>query len=53
MEFSKGSNRSQAQNIFPRFCYYHEVQCPSGAYRLEFFGSRMDEQGYKVKWDIL
>lgn len=45
----KGSNGSQVQTIFPRLCYYHEVQCPSGVYRLEFFESRMDEQGYKVK----
>ena len=45
----KESNGSQAQTIFPRFGYYHEVQCPSGVYRLEFFGSHMDEQGYKVK----
>ena len=35
--------------VFPQFCYYHEVTCPSGVYRLEFFGSRMDEQGYPVK----
>jgi hypothetical protein len=36
------------QVIFPQLCYYHEVTCPSGTYRLEFFGPRMDEQGYKV-----
>jgi hypothetical protein len=36
------------QIIFPQLCYYHEVTCPGGTYRLEFFGSRMDEQGYKV-----
>ena len=35
--------------VFPQFCYYHEVICPSGVYRLEFFGPRMDEQGYQVK----
>ncbi len=35
--------------VFPQFCYYHEVTCPSGVYRLEFFGPRMDEQGYQVK----
>ncbi len=42
-------NGSQVQVVFPQFCYYHEVTCPSGVYRLEFFGPRMDEQGYKVK----
>ncbi len=31
---------------FPQFCYYNEVTCPSGIYRLEFFGPRMDEQEY-------
>jgi hypothetical protein len=36
------------QTIFPQLCYYHEVTCPGGTYRLEFFGSRIDEQGYKV-----
>jgi hypothetical protein len=35
--------------VFPQFCYYHEVTCPDGVYRLEFFGPRMDEQGYHVK----
>jgi len=44
---------SQVQTIFPRFCYYHEVQCPSGVYRLEFFGSHRDKQGYQVKEDRL
>jgi len=34
--------------LFPHFCYYHEVLCPSGVYRLEFFGPRMDEPGYRV-----
>ena len=43
------SNGSHVQTIFPRFCYYHEVTCPSGVYRLEFFGPRMNEQGYQVK----
>jgi hypothetical protein len=36
------------QTIFPQLCYYHEVTCPGGTYRLEFFGSRMDERGYKA-----
>jgi hypothetical protein len=40
---------SQVQTVFPQFCYYHEVTCPSGIYRLEFFGPRMDEQGYQVE----
>lgn len=43
-------NGSAAQTVTsPQFCYYHEVICPSGTYRLEFFGRRMDEQGYQVK----
>ena len=45
----EGSNGSQVQTVFPRFCYYHEVTCPSGVYRLEFFGTRMDGQGYTAK----
>ncbi|HET8841690.1 MAG TPA: hypothetical protein VFN35_09495 [Ktedonobacteraceae bacterium] len=32
--------------VAPHFCYYHEVTCPSGIYRLEFFGPHMNEQGY-------
>ena len=43
------SNGSAIQTVFPQFCYYHEVTCSSGVYRLEFFGPRMDEQGYEVK----
>lgn len=43
------SSGSQVQTIFPQFCYYHEVTCPSGVYRIEFFGPRMDERGYQVK----
>jgi hypothetical protein len=43
------SSRSQVQSVFPQFCYYHEVTCPSGVYRIEFFGPRMDERGYQVK----
>ncbi len=45
-EVSKGS---QVQTVFPQFCYYHEVTCPSGIYRIEFFGPCMDERGYQVK----
>ncbi|HEY4389141.1 MAG TPA: hypothetical protein VGN34_32240 [Ktedonobacteraceae bacterium] len=37
------------QTIAPHFCYYHEIICPSGVYRIEFFGSHMDEPGYKIK----
>ena len=40
------SSGSQVQTVFPQLCYYHEVTCPSGVYRLEFFGPRMDERGY-------
>ena len=47
------STGSQVQTVFPQFCYYDEVECPSGAYRLEFFGPRMDKQGYKVKKEWL
>mgnify|MGYP001423462552 CR=1 FL=1 len=43
------SNGSQVQTVFPQFCYYLEVSCPSGIYRIDFFGPRMDEQGHKVK----
>jgi hypothetical protein len=43
------SSGSQVQTVFPQFCYYHEVTCPSGLYRIEFFGPRMDERGYLVK----
>ena len=43
------SSGSQVQTVFPQFCYYHEVTCPSGVYRIEFFGPRMDERGYQVK----
>jgi hypothetical protein len=43
------SSGSQVQIVSPQLCYYHEVTCPSGVYRLEFFGPRMDERGYQVK----
>ena len=43
------SSGSQVQTVFPQFCYYHEVTCPSGVYRLEFFGPRVDERGYRVR----
>ncbi len=43
------SSGSQVQTVFPQFCYYHEVTCPSGVYRIEFFGPRMDERGYQVR----
>ena len=43
------NNGGQAHTVFPQFCYYHNVTCPSGVYRLEFFGPRMDEPGYQVK----
>jgi len=45
----EASNGSGTKTIFPQFCYYHEVTCPDGVYRLEFFGPRMAEQGYQVK----
>lgn len=40
---------SQVQMASPQFSFYHEVTCPSGVYRLAFFGPRMDEPGYKVQ----
>ena len=43
------SHGSAIQTAFPQFCYYHDVTCPSGVYRIEFFGPRSDEQGYRVK----
>ena len=43
------SSGSRVQTVFPQFCYYHEVTFPSGVYRIEFFGPRMDERGYQVK----
>lgn len=45
----EAGNGSGLQTVFPQFCYYHDVTCPGGVYRLEFFGPRMDEQGYQVK----
>jgi hypothetical protein len=41
--------KSDLHTVFSQFCYYHEVTCPSGIYHLEFFGPRMNEQGYQVK----
>ena len=49
----KVSNGSAIQTVFPQLCYYHEVTCPSGVYRLEFFGPRMDERGYEVRGTVL
>lgn len=43
------SSGSPVQMVSPQFSYYHEVRCPSGIYRLEFFGPRMDESGYEVQ----
>jgi len=40
---------SDLHTVSPQFCYYHEVTCPGGVYRLEFFGPHMDEMGYRVK----
>ena len=46
----KVSNGNAVQTmVFPQFCYYHEVTCTDGVYRLEFFGPHMNEQGYLVK----
>jgi hypothetical protein len=43
------SNGGNLKTTFPQFCYYHEVTCPDGIYHIEFFGPRMNEQGYKVR----
>lgn len=40
------SEGNSIEIVAPAFCYYHEVTCPSGIYWLEFFGPRMNEQGY-------
>jgi len=40
---------SDLHTVSPQFCYYHEVSCPGGVYRLEFFGPRMDGSGYQIK----
>jgi hypothetical protein len=42
-------NGNAVQTLAPHFCYYHDVICPSGVYRIEFFGPRMDELGYTVE----
>ena len=34
----KVNNGNGIQTVFPQLCYYHEVTCPSGVYRLEFLG---------------
>jgi len=45
----EGDHGNSAQTaVFPQLCYYHEVTCPGGVYRIEFFGPRMDEPGYQV-----
>jgi hypothetical protein len=45
----EGNNESHAQTaVFTQCCYYHEMRCPSGIYRLAFFGSGMNKPGYKV-----
>lgn len=43
------SDENQAERVSPQLCYYQDVVCPSGTYRLEFLGPHMDEQGYVVK----
>jgi hypothetical protein len=45
----EANNGSGPQTVFPQFCYYHDVTCPDGVYRLEFFGPRMAERGYRVE----
>jgi hypothetical protein len=34
--------------VVPHFSYYHDITCPSGVYRLEFFGSEVNKQGYTL-----
>jgi hypothetical protein len=43
------NTEGRIQTVFPQLCYYCEVTCPTGVYRLEFFGPHMDKQGYQVK----
>jgi hypothetical protein len=43
------SKKSAIQTDSLQFSFYHEVTCPSGVYRLEFFGQHMGEPGYTVK----
>lgn len=45
----EANNESGLQTVFPQFCYYDDVTFPDGVYRLEFFGPRMAEQGYRVE----
>lgn len=44
--FQEGSKGSHLRTTFPQLCYYHDVTCAGGIYRLEFLGPRMDEPGY-------
>ncbi|GCE14488.1 hypothetical protein [Tengunoibacter tsumagoiensis] len=37
---------SQAIGSGSYFCYYHDVACSDGTYRLEFLGPHMDDPGY-------
>ena len=32
----EGGEESDLHTVFPQLCYYHEVTCPGGIYRLEF-----------------
>ena len=49
LPFHEVGNGRDLQTTFPQFCYYHEVTCPDGIFHIEFFGPRMNEQGYKVR----
>lgn len=50
LPLQEASSGSQAQTVCPQFSYYHEITCPSGIYRLEFFGQRMDEELISVPY---
>ncbi len=44
--FEEINPRNTNKMVVPHFCYYHEVTCPGGPYRLAFFGPLMNEREY-------
>jgi len=45
----KETTGSNPHRQFPQFCYYHEVTCSDGIYRIEFFGPHMNEPGELIQ----
>lgn len=41
-------NGDTVRIVAPHFSYYYDVTCPSGVYRLEFFGSEVNKPGYTL-----